>query len=590
MDLACPGRMNFRPGHRIAWLLTTSFAVFGCSAGDASTRDDDATKQVYPKGSLEARAVVAVANDYDLDADALTALAGVPKGAANAIAAARLGPDGEEGTDDDLRFSTLAEVDELRGVGASSIRALYEVARMRGYAPGQSTVDVVFSPQPKTRTHTARVARLIDTAESHVDIAMYSYSEAGVADAIERAIARGVAVRFVFETAREDQRIDDAAEFAKSKSGSLTDAGVRVRYVNKIMHHKFVIVDGPRSADDDASFARVASGSANWSGGAGTVYDENTVFASGQPELALRVQHEFDHMWEHSRAIPHTSEPERAEAAPNLGESLERDADLDVLLTSDNFDVKATTFRSSGKSVVSDAIAEAIRGATKSIHVASGHLRSYPIAQALIEKATESPDLDIRIYTDGQEYISDSGSESEQKKIEECVAELKNPESELAKCYARGIHFGKDVGDSPAQVRYKYYAYRWHFSYAPQMHHKFLIVDGEALYTGSYNYSENAEQDTFENVLVFRGERYKPLIDKFEATFESLWQTGRASEPPPVFSRVETESPTPLVFDSTALDWSEVTSLKALVRDKCPAVNSKSYYAIATPPARCPSR
>ena len=69
-------------------------------------------------------------------------------------------------------------------------------------------------------------------------------------------------------------------------------------------------------------------------------------------------------------------------------------------------------------------------------------------------------------------------------------------------CSELGNHFGTLLVKAGVPVRYKTYAYRWDYSYAPQMHDKYLIVDGETVATGSYNYSFTAEYDTFENVIV----------------------------------------------------------------------------------------
>jgi hypothetical protein len=52
------------------------------------------------------------------------------------------------------------------------------------------------------------------------------------------------------------------------------------------------------------------------------------------------------------------------------------------------------------------------------------------------------------------------------------------------------------------------------------MHHKYLIVDGETLCTGSYNWSRNAEEFNFENMVLIQG---SPVIRDFQSNFEALW-------------------------------------------------------------------
>ncbi|MEM6996397.1 MAG: phospholipase D-like domain-containing protein, partial [Myxococcota bacterium] len=115
-------------------------------------------------------------------------------------------------------------------------------------------------------------------------------------------------------------------------------------------------------------------------------------------------------------------------------------------------------------------------------------------------------------------------------------------------------------------------------SYAAQMHHKYLVIDGDELWTGSYNLSDNAEHNTFENMFLFQGDEFADLIDDYENNFETLWNTGRdeglLGE---LRDEVETADVIPLVFDSMALGHEEVRSLKALIVDRCPQVNSQEF-------------
>ena len=53
------------------------------------------------------------------------------------------------------------------------------------------------------------------------------------------------------------------------------------------------------------------------------------------------------------------------------------------------------------------------------------------------------------------------------------------------------------------------------------MHHKFAIVDGETLLTGSYNWTCGAARDNEENLIVTNDRR---LLVSFKAAFERLWE------------------------------------------------------------------
>src|SRR5262245_46073573 len=66
--------------------------------------------------------------------------------------------------------------------------------------------DVIFSPRPMKESHLARIVSEIDRATTSLDIAMYSFSDAQVSDALARAVKRGVKVRFIFNDAGDHQR------------------------------------------------------------------------------------------------------------------------------------------------------------------------------------------------------------------------------------------------------------------------------------------------------------------------------------------------------------------------------------------------
>jgi cardiolipin hydrolase len=52
------------------------------------------------------------------------------------------------------------------------------------------------------------------------------------------------------------------------------------------------------------------------------------------------------------------------------------------------------------------------------------------------------------------------------------------------------------------------------------MHHKFAILDGETLLTGSYNWTRGAARDNEENLIVTSDPR---LLAPFRGTFDRLW-------------------------------------------------------------------
>jgi phosphatidylserine/phosphatidylglycerophosphate/cardiolipin synthase-like enzyme len=533
-----------------------------------------------------AQAVRALLNDPATTKDVLVK-AKVTSPTATAILAHRSGSDGALHTADDDPFDTLKEVDAIKGVGPATLNRLVAAATAGGYVDAEKAKarKVIFSPQPADASHTAEVAKLIAGAKRSIDIAMYSYSDAGIASALSDAVSRGVKVRFVYDGARSDHNLKGTA-LASSKSGKLEAAGVDVRYVDKIMHHKFMIVDGPRDDLAAAKTATVVTGSANWSSGGATVYDENTLFMTAYPELALRMQREFNIMWDHSNDfVSGTPKPFEASSLVITEDMMPLDPGLQVFYTSDNFSVKGAVFSTvGGRNTIADELVRAIDGAKTRIHIASGHLRSRPVAEALLRKAAESPDLDIRIYLDEQEYISESGNAAQKSAREDCLAAAKT-DAQTRNCLDKNYLYSLDVANAGADLRYKFYAYRWDASYAAQMHDKIFLVDG-TLYTGSYNLSDNAEHQTFENVVRLQGPEFEDLVEQYDAALDAIWDTG-AGLLAPLEQKIQDDPTIPIVFPPMALDWTEVRDLKSLISSSCPSVNSSTYRGAAASHKTC---
>jgi len=585
--------MSFRRPVRTGFALLSLLAgvATGCATDDPDIEDgelagfpDGKADGGLEDGTPEARGVLALVNDRAVTLDELDHAAGLSSRVARNIITHRDGPDGS--------FDTLAELDAVPYVGPATLRQLLAYARETGRVVAAPRVEVIFSPQPAATTHTKKVAEWVRGARHSIDIAMYSYSDSEIAAALADARARGVEVRFLFETAAEDRKLELAAR-PGSKSGKIEAADIDVRWVNKILHHKFAIIDGPRDDAGRAQTARLVTGSGNWSYGGASIYDENTVFIDGAGELAVSFQREFDLLWAHAADF------QTATVFPFVASTADLDAvglddadpDAGALFTSANFTVQrgATTFRIDRTSTaVSDALVAAIGRARTSIHVASGHLRLRAVSEALVAAKQARPELDVRVYLDQQEYISASGHNAQLAELAACRASATTPARQW-NCETKDFLFGKQLGDAGVDVRYKTYAYRWDYSYALQMHHKFLLIDGQELFTGSYNLSMNAEQATFENLVHLRGATYAPVVATFEREFERLWNTGRAPDRlAGLRATIAGASTIPLVFDSMALSWQEVTELRSLIRASCTVVDTTEYRENPSSHRTCP--
>lgn len=56
------------------------------------------------------------------------------------------------------------------------------------------------------------------------------------------------------------------------------------------------------------------------------------------------------------------------------------------------------------------------------------------------------------------------------------------------------------------------------------LHHKFIVVDGERVLTGSYNWSQNAYEDNWENAVLVTS---KAVAESFRLEFDYLWGLAR---------------------------------------------------------------
>ena len=524
---------------------TLGLLAAACGDADVGSDEQNATSIPFAEGSPEGRAVLAVANDRSLDELAFDEKVGLHAKAAANLVRHRDGAD-LESPDDDNPFDDLAELWSVKYCKSSCFYDLLDYAKETGVFQGNDGISVVFSPQPTESTHLAKIAEWIDNeADETIDIAMYSYSHSGpVRAALERAVNRGVKIRFLADTALAD---------SSSKGGALEELGIDVRRTTKTMHHKFCIIDGPRdnASLDRAGSAHVISGSGNWSSSAGTMYDENTLFITGSEELALRMQRDFDYLWSGSKDKVWNDtlvwDQTRADITDDLIAEVE-DPNTHVYFTSANFTVNNSgSWSYLGTTEVTDQLVGAILGADQSIDIASGHFLSTPIVTAVRDALQVNPNLDVRVVLDCQE--ANAGGN---------IATLKD-----------------EIVSLGGSINYKCTTYRWHYKYAKQLHHKYIIIDGEELWTGSLNFSDNSETNVFENMMYFAGPEHQELIAAYQDNHQMVESYGAengGAALEAVMQDIQTGSSIPLIWDDPiTMDGGTWTGLKSAIRSNCPA-------------------
>lgn len=133
---------------------------------------------------------------------------------------------------------------------------------------------VYFSPRGGARQ---AIVDSIDTAEHEILLALYYFTDPGLADALIQARQRGVVISVILDKSQRHGR--------HSQAERLQEAGIPVTFDtrHRIFHHKFMVIDG----------ATVVTGSQNWTRSAETVNAENTLTFAAQAGLAKHFQNEF---------------------------------------------------------------------------------------------------------------------------------------------------------------------------------------------------------------------------------------------------------------------------------------------------------
>jgi phosphatidylserine/phosphatidylglycerophosphate/cardiolipin synthase-like enzyme len=315
--------------------------------------------------------------------------------------------------------------------------------------------------------------------------------------------------------------------------------------------------------------------------------------------LTTAFQKEFQLMWNYSYDFPTAQLQQEKTNYDDSGLGVNNSAK--TVFTSQNFKV-TKSWTKNGKRVSSLAIEEAIAGANKTIKVATGHFMLMTIAKEILKAKKKNPKLDIKIVVDGKGFISAAVSKSMVKKYDNCVRRLK-PKMSLAikaitrlqgksakglnreeleeevvsqKCGMMGsIHVSRYLAEEGIDLRYKYYRYNWDYAGSPQMHHKYVIVDDEVI-SGSYNWSANAEWNTFENLIHFKSPEFKKVVDDFKGNFKRLWMMHRGDLKKHK-GRLQRDNLIQVTFQPMALSFKEIDTLFKILRKRIPKFNKKIF-------------
>jgi phosphatidylserine/phosphatidylglycerophosphate/cardiolipin synthase-like enzyme len=142
-----------------------------------------------------------------------------------------------------------------------------------------SLLEAYFSPQDGTLQH---IQQVVSSAQESIDFLAYSFTSDELAQALIERAGLGVTVRGVFD--KDQYHSNAGTEFDRLAS---TGIDVRLDGNERLMHHKFIIIDEKI----------VITGSYNFSNNAEHNNDENTLIIHNQ-DIASQFLAEFQHIFE----------------------------------------------------------------------------------------------------------------------------------------------------------------------------------------------------------------------------------------------------------------------------------------------------
>lgn len=207
--------------------------------------------------------------------------------------------------------ATLGNVNHLLVIASPAVAALFaeEFALMWGDGPGGAAdsrfgrakpvrplrtvevgagaVGVQFGPDDSTTGINAQIVRAIDRARRTVDFALFVFSSPEIAQALHRAIARGVRVRGTLDPGFADRSYSLGQSFWRAGRCSEANAvGVALIPRGDKLHHKFAVIDGQI----------VLTGSHNWSAAADARNDESFLIVDSAL-VAAHFEREFRRLY-----------------------------------------------------------------------------------------------------------------------------------------------------------------------------------------------------------------------------------------------------------------------------------------------------
>ncbi|MEF3281057.1 MAG: hypothetical protein K6357_08865 [Elusimicrobiota bacterium] len=284
---------------------------------------------------------------------------------------------------------------------------------------------------------------------STIDCVIYSINMKDIPDALIAARDRGVKVRIIIDESHVYPRAD-----AQIKKLIQAGKGVEVRTLRGtrsygVTHNKITIFDK----------ALVITGSYNWTFGA-TFSNYENLLSMRHPTYVKGYIDYFEWMWSKSRTIEQGASPEVPEGY--YGKPPQSPQNM---ISLNGTGVPLYLF--SPGSDTENKLASLIDAAKVSVDAVTFTFSSKPIADAIIRAHTRG--VKVRFLQD-----KDMAKSSVMAKL----------------VYEAGVPFRWTGGRNDKGA----------------MHNKFIILDGQVLGTGSFNFTTNASVNSFENIVFTNDE------------------------------------------------------------------------------------
>lgn len=374
----------------------------------------------------------------------------------------------------------------------------------------------LFHPYDDTFTE---IVTSFESAQKSIDMALYNV-DASDAHPIAQWLARpdvqariqsgSLKVRLLFEGYEKAPGHEEKMQFFENLGVDVRQFGLEQK-----MHHKFAIIDGTTRA------AKLITGSANWSFFSHDFYNENVVFLESAPETSQKFQKHFNLLWslaeEYGRAVTYPK--------ARFAKLESSDSGIQVRFNTDNYDLDNLDLEKLPESdgfVLTKKIVDAIDSAESEILIATTRIRLRPVYNAILRAVERGVKVSMVVSMQSYFHLN----HRKEIELENCADEFERTCS-TSYDFAPLLYQLDYPGKENFEIRVKYYNVKKDAYLSKQMHSKYMIVDQQTVYTGSFNWSYSAEYQHIENLLAIERSYSDDVYDGFRSDFDYLWNMGR---------------------------------------------------------------